>query len=95
MAFLGTLIGLRFPNFSESPRAQFISQSGSLIAVPVAAIVGGLSLAPLLVTFLLGFASSFRLIGFVATIGVCLIAAFLSFRLAEGQAGRLLSQLPL
>ena len=94
MAFLGTLIGLRFPNFSESPRAQFISQSGSLIAVPVAAIVGGLSLSPLLVTFVFGFAS-FRLIAFVASIGIMLAASFLSFRLAEGQATKLLAQLPI
>ena len=95
MAFLGTLIGLRFPNFSESPRAQFISQSGSLLAVPIAAIVGGLTLAPLLVTFILGFESSFRLIGFLASIVISLVAAVVSFRLAEGQAGKLLSQLPL
>ncbi len=95
MAFLGTLVGLRFPNFSESPRAQFISQSGSLIAVPVAAIVGGLSLSPLLVTTIFSYAYSYQIIGFVVSVGIILLATFVSFRFAENQAGKLLSQLPM
>ena len=95
MAFLGTLIGLRFPNFSESPRAQFISQSGSLVAVPVATIVGGISLAPILVTTIFGFTNSFRIIGFFASIVIFLVASFLSFKFAEVQAGKLLAQLPI
>ncbi len=95
MAFLGTLIGLRFPNFSESPRAQFISQSGSLIAVPAAAIVGGLSLSPLLVAAIFNLGNSLRIIGFLASIAIILVASFLCFKFAEGQAGKLLSQLPI
>ncbi len=95
MAFLGTLIGLRFPNFSESPRSQFISQSGSLIAVPVAAIVGGISLSPLLVTTIFNFASSYRVVGFGASVAIILVASFLSFKFAESQATKLLSQLPI
>lgn len=94
MAFLGTLIGLRFPNFSESPRAQFISQSGSLIAVPVAAVAGGGSLSPFLVTTVLRFTYSYQLAGFVASIGIILVASFLFFKFAEVQASKLLSQLP-
>lgn len=95
MAFLGTLIGLRFPNFSESPRAQFISQSGSLIAVPVAAIVGGVSLSPLLVTTIFSLAASYKIIGFLSSIAIIAIAAFISFKLSESQASKLLAQLPI
>lgn len=95
MSFLGSLIGLRFPNFSESPRAQFISQSGSLIAVPAAAIVGGLSLSPLLFTWILGYDYYYRMIGFVGSIGIILVASFFCFRFAETQAAKLLSQLPI
>jgi len=95
MSFLGTLIGLRFPNFSESPRAQFISQSGSLMAVPAAAVVGGLSLSPLLLTSILGYDFYLRTIGFVGSVGIILVASFFCFRFAETQAAKLLSQLPL
>lgn len=95
MSFLGTLIGLRFPNFSESPRAQFISQSGSLIAVPAAAIVGGLSLSPLLFTSIFGYDYYYRMLGFVGSIGIILVASYFCFRFAEAQAGKLLSQLPI
>lgn len=95
MAFLGTLIGLRFPNFSESPRAQFISQTGSLMAVPIAAIVGGLSLSPLLLTSVFGYADFYRTIGFVISIMIILGASFASFKFSETQAARLLTQLPI
>lgn len=95
MAFLGTLLGLRFPNFSESPRAQFVSQSGSILAAPVAAIIGGLSLSPLLLTTILNLANPLKTTGFFATIAIVLCASFLLFRFSEGQAGKLLSQLPI
>jgi len=95
MAFVGTLIGFRFPNFSESPRAQFVSQTGGLIAVPVAAIIGGLSLAPLLITSIFNFGSYYVTIGFASSIAIILIASFVFFKFAEGQAGKLLSQLPI
>jgi hypothetical protein len=95
MAFLGTLIGLRFPNFSESPRSQFISQSGSLIAVPVAAIVGAVSLSPLILTTLLGFAASYRTLALLASLAIMLGMAFFSFKFSESQAGKLLAQVPI
>jgi hypothetical protein len=95
MSFVGTLIGFRFPNFSESPRAQFVSQTGGLIAVPVAAIIGGLSLAPLLITSIFKFGSEYLAIGFGSSIVIILVASFVFFKFAESQAVKLLSQLPI
>jgi hypothetical protein len=95
MSLVGLLFGMRFPNFSESPRASFVSQTAGLIALPTAVLIGGVSLSPILITSVFnpgyldmvgGFVASFAVIGFVS---------YLFYRLAFGQASKLLSQIPI
>jgi hypothetical protein len=95
MSLVGLLLGIRFPNFSESPRANFVSQTAGLIALPVAAAVGGVSLSPVLVAalFKLGYSDLVAASGMsIALIGVM---SYLFYRLSLRQADRLLSQIPI
>jgi hypothetical protein len=95
MSFLGLLIGTRFPNFSESPRAQFVSQTAGLIAFPSAVLIGGVSLSPVLVTSVFGLGYSDIAGGFAASIGVIGLVSYLFYRLAFEQTDKLLSQIPI
>jgi len=95
MSLLGLLLGTRFPNFSESPRAQFVSQTAGLIAFPSAVLIGGISLSPILVTsfFNLGYSSVVE--GFIASLAVIGLVTYLFYWLAFRQADRLLSRTPI
>ncbi len=95
MSLVGLLLGMRFPNFSESPRAQFVSQTAGLIALPSAVLIGGISLSPVLITsvFNLGYSSIVE--GFVASIAVIGFVTYLFYWLALRRANKLLSQIPI
>jgi hypothetical protein len=94
MSLLGLQFGIRFPNFSESPRAAFVSQTGGLLAFPTAVIVGGLSLGPVLIPAFLRMAFQDLLLGFMASVLVIGVVSFVFYKLVFGQARRLLSQIP-
>ena len=94
MSLLGLLLGVRYPNFSEGPRSAFVSQTGDLLGMAVAAIVGGISVAPLLIASILGLDSLYIAVGVAASIAFILVGPFVFYRLAEHQATKLLSQLP-
>ena len=95
MSLLGLLLGMHFPNFSESPRAQFVSQTAGLIALPSAAFIGGISLGPFLITSVFNLGYSNVVEGFVASIAVIGLVTYLFYRSALGQADKLLSQIPI
>jgi hypothetical protein len=95
MSLVGLLLGMRFPNFSESPRAQFVSQTAGLIALPSAVLIGGISLSPILITSVFNLGYSEVVEGFVASIAVIGFVCYLFYRLAFGQANKLLSQIPI
>ena len=95
MSLLGLLFGVRFPNFSESPRASFVSQTAGLIAFPTAVLIAGISLSPILISlvFDLGYPSTVE--GFVASIAAIGLLSYLFYWLASRQADELLSQIPI
>ncbi|MGI0092428.1 MAG: hypothetical protein ACREBS_12040 [Nitrososphaerales archaeon] len=95
MSLVGLLFGIRFPNFSESPRASFVSQTAGLIALPSAILIGGLSLSPLLITLVLNFGFSDIVAGFAASIVIIGALSYLFYRLVFKQASKLLSQIPI
>ena len=95
MSLVGLLIGMRFPNFSESPRAAFVSQTAGLIALPSAVLIGGISLSPILVTSMLNLGYLAMVEGFVASITAIGFVCYLVYRLAFRQANKLLSQIPI
>jgi hypothetical protein len=95
MSLVGQMFGLRFPNFSESPRASFVSQTGGLIAFPAAIIIGGLSLAPFLAASILNFGYVGVLEGFAASVVIIGVVSYIFYRLCFGQAAKLLAQVPL
>ena len=39
MSLVGLMLGIRFPNFSESPRSSFVSQTAGLLALPSAVAI--------------------------------------------------------
>jgi len=92
---VGLMFGMRFPNFSESPRAAFVSQTAGFLALPVAVLIGGISLSPALIASLFSMGYSEILAGFVASIAVIAVVSFVFYRLAFGQAKKLLSQIPI
>ena len=95
MSLMGVYFGTRFPNFSESPRASFVSQTGGLIAFPSAILVAGLSISPFL--FALFFHPSIQstLEGFLSALVITAIASYVFYRLSLGSARKLLSQIPI
>jgi len=95
MSLVGLLLGVRFPNFSESPRASFVSQTAGLIAFPTAVLIGGVSLSPILITSVFGLGYSFILQGFVASVAVIGFFSYLFYWLVLRQASKLLSQIPI
>jgi hypothetical protein len=95
MSLVGLLFGMRFPNFSESPRAAFVSQTAGLIALPSAVLIGGISLSPILITSMFNLGYSAIAEGFVASIVVIGFVCYLSYRFALIQADKLLSQIPI
>ena len=94
MSLVGLLFGIRFPNFSESPRASFVSQTAGLIALPAAIVIGGISLSPILIAMVFNTGYLDTAGGFVASVGIIGFVSYLFYRLAFGQAGKLLSQIP-
>jgi len=95
MSLLGLLLGARYPNFSEGPRSAFISQTGALLGMLAAGIIGSVSVGPLLIISVLNFGSFYLEGGLVSSLVVILVACFAFYKLAKNQAGRLLSQLPI
>ncbi len=94
MSLVGLLFGTRFPNFSESPRAAFVSQTGGLLAFPSAVVIAGLSLGPFLIASAFGFGYVDIFGGFAASILLIGVVSYLFYRFVLGQAARLLSQIP-
>jgi uncharacterized protein YacL len=94
MSLVGLLFGTRFPNFSESPRAAFVSQTAGLIAFPSAVLIAGISLSPILITLVFNLGYSSILEGFVTSLAVIGLLSYLFFGLAFRQANKLLSQIP-
>ena len=89
------MFGIRFPNFSESPRAAFVSQTAGFLALPVAVLIGGISLSPVLITSVFSMGYSDILAGFVGSIAAICVVSYLFYRLSFGQAKKLLSQIPI
>jgi hypothetical protein len=94
MAFLGIFLGVKFPNFSESPRAAFISQTGGLLAFPLAVLIGGVSIGPLLFTLFFGMGFSTILVSFVISLFIVAIASMIFYVMAVGSSKKLLSEVP-
>jgi hypothetical protein len=94
MSLLGLLFGIRFPNFSESPRAAFVSQTGGLLAFPTAVVVGGLSLSPVLIAAFFNLGLKDEFVGFSASVLVIGVVSFVFYKLVLRQGVRLLSQIP-
>lgn len=94
ITFLGLFLGMRFPMFSESIRASFMSQSAGLIGFPIAIALMGVSVGPLIysIAFQSGFANV--VVGFGVTILVTCIATVVIYRVLLRQAGKFLSELP-
>ena len=95
MSLVGLVFGMRFPNFSESPRAAFVSQTAGFLALPVAVLIGGISLSPVLITSVFSLGYSDILAGFAASIASITVVSYVFYRLAFGQAKKLLSQIPI
>ena len=95
MSLVGLVFGMRFPNFSESPRAAFVSQTAGFLALPVAVLIGGISLSPVLITSVFSLGYSDILAGFAASIAAIAVVSYVFYRLAFGQAKKLLSQIPI
>jgi hypothetical protein len=94
ITLLGLYLGLRFPMFSESVRASFMSQSSGLIGFPIALILMGVSMGPLFYTTLFESGFTNLVIGFGITIVITCIVTFLMYRMLLRQAGKFLSELP-
>ncbi|MHB8566876.1 MAG: hypothetical protein ACYC7D_06750 [Nitrososphaerales archaeon] len=94
MTALGMTIGTKFPYFAESTRSTFMSQSAGLIGFPLALVLMGLSLGPFLITVILRMSLSYTAIGFTVSLAITLIATYILFRVAVGQARNLLAQIP-
>jgi len=95
MSLLGLWLGMRFPNFSESPRASFVSQTAGLLALPCAALIGGISLSPVLIISVFNLSYSDILGGFVASIAGIGVVSYLFYWFSLRQASKLLSQIPI
>ena len=85
MSFVGLLMGIRFPNFSESPRASFVSQTAGLIALPTAVLIGGISLSPLLLTSVLNLGFQQIVLGFAGCLVILGVGSYVFYRLAFNQ----------
>ena len=94
LSLVGLYIGARFPNFSESPRSSYMSQTAALIAFPVGAILIGIPLAPLFFASVLGLGFYDFTIAFIVGLVLILLISLVFYWLAKSQVGRLLSQLP-
>ncbi|MGI0078426.1 MAG: hypothetical protein ACRECH_02270 [Nitrososphaerales archaeon] len=94
LSFVGLYIGARFPNFSESPRAQYISQTAALIAFPIAALLIGIPLAPLFVATIFYSGLDGTLVALVASLVLAALVSLVFYALASGQVKKLLSQIP-
>lgn len=94
MSLLGLLFGVRFPNFAESPRAAFVSQTGGMLALPTAVVVGGLCLGPVLFASFFGYDLGDILLGSVASLILIGVAGSIFYRVLLGQAMNLFRQIP-
>ncbi|MDG7000860.1 MAG: hypothetical protein JRN15_17340 [Nitrososphaerota archaeon] len=94
LAFVGLYVGARFPNFSEAPRASYISQTASLIAFPLAILMTGVSMSPLLFSIFFSPSLNELLIAFIATLVMTAVLSFVFFFVASRRVRRLLSELP-
>ena len=94
LSFVGLYIGARFPNFSESPRAQYMSQTASLISFPIGAILIGIPIAPLFFVSIFNMGLGNTLVAFVASLVLIAFVSLIFYALASRQVRKLLSQLP-
>ena len=94
MSLVGLHFGLTFPNFSEGPRASFVSQTGALIAFPASLAIAGLSLVPFILTSVLNLPHLEMLGGFALSFAIIAVVSFVFYRLASGRTTKLLSQIP-
>jgi hypothetical protein len=94
ITLLGLYLGMRFPMFSESVRASFMSQSSGLIGFPIALILMGVSMGPLfyMIIFETGFANV--VLGFGVSLVITCAVTFFVYRILLRQAGKFLSELP-
>ena len=95
MSLLGLWLGMRFPNFSESPRLLSCRRQPGLLALPCAALIGGISLSPVLITSVFNLGYSDILGGFVASIAGIGVVDYLFYWFSLRQASKLLSQIPI
>lgn len=94
MTLMGITLGIRFPNFSESARASFMSQTTGLIGFPLSILLMLISLGPLLFTMIFSTDISFIASGFGASVLIDIVVSFVLYRTATGLARKLLSELP-
>lgn len=94
MSLLGLLFGIHFPNFSESQRAAFVTQTGGLLAFPTAIVVWGLSVSPVLLASFLNMSFTDLLAGFAICILAMGVVSYIFYNLTLRQAVKLLSQIP-
>jgi hypothetical protein len=94
LSLIGIYVGARFPNFSESPRASYMSQTASLISFPIAAILIGITMAPLFFATLFGTGIELTLIALGASLVITVILSLVFYLMASGQVKQLLSELP-
>jgi hypothetical protein len=90
----GLFLGMRFPIFSESARASFMSQSAGIIGFPVALVLMGFSITPLVyeAVFQAGLANIF--LGFIVSIVVIGLLSIVILRMVVAQARKFLAELP-
>ncbi len=90
-SFIGLTMGIMFPDFSETMRNRFISVSGALLGMFLAALTAGLLLAPFGIYFLLRLNNylHFVLVS-VITLAFASLISVIAYCLSISKAGELL-----
>ena len=91
-AFVGLAVGSRFPDFTEVPRARFVSQAGALLGFLVVGICGVATILPL-VFYMIPFFGRFPiLVAPVISAVVCILVCYLSYQATLRSLQRLTQQ---
>lgn len=93
MSMLGMILGMKFPNFSET-RSSFISPTGGIIGSLTSLVLLGVSLAPIIYAVIVDPGFNSEMIGLIASLAITAVIGFIFYRVVLGSARNLLSQLP-
>ncbi|HEY5620588.1 MAG TPA: hypothetical protein VIK88_02925, partial [Candidatus Bathyarchaeia archaeon] len=96
-ASLGVAVGSRFPDFSEGPRPKFVTITGSIIGTIIGLVAMGIMLMPLGLLLTLRFLYGMTLplsLALSASVGLGIVLAWASYKLALPPVQNILNELP-